>query len=233
VGVGPAPDSKQRSRVALSDHPSRQGKSSKVHHTLVDTANGKQAWWSDKQKLEAVQSYLLFGSVATTARVLKIPEQTMRNWKNTSWWKEIEGELKVQDEMQLSARLKKVMEKSLDAVDDRLDNGDFVFDQKTGSMQRKPVNMRDAHKVSMDLIDKRALLLNRNKPEASEEQMSDKLLKMMKQFADFATGKLEENKTIDVEDVEIKEETNGLSGNSLSRDADGVEDKTDMSNLSN
>ena len=193
--------------MALSDHPTRQGKISKVRHTASHTEEGKHAWWSDKQKLEAVQSYLLFGAIATTARVLKIPEQTMRNWKNTSWWKEIEGELKAQDEMQLSARLKKVMEKSLDAVDERLENGDFVYDQKTGQMRRKPVNMRDAHKVSMDLIDKRTLLQNRNQPTASEEQMSDKLLKMMKQFADFATGKLEQNNVVDVEfkETPIKE----------------------------
>lgn len=157
-----------------------------------------RSWWSDTQKLEAVQTYLMLGNVCMTGRVLKIPEETVRRWRKTTWWKEIEGELRIQDEMQLSARLKRVMEKSLDAVDERLEKGDYVYNQKTGEMRRKPVSMRDAHKVSMDLIDKRNLLLNRNKPDASEEQMNDKLLKMMKQFADFAQGKLDKNNIVDV-----------------------------------
>lgn len=164
-----------------------------------------RSWWSDTQKLEAVQTYLMLGNVCMTGRVLKIPEETVRRWRKTTWWKEIEGELRIQDEMQLSARLKRVMEKSLDAVDERLEKGDYVYNQKTGEMRRKPVSMRDAHKVSMDLIDKRNLLLNRNKPDASEEQMNDKLLKMMKQFADFAQGKLDKNNIVDIQIKETNE----------------------------
>jgi transposase-like protein len=182
--------------LALSDSPNRQGIISKAHHKRDATTNTS---WSDKQKLEAVQTYLMLGNLAMTCRVLKIPEQTVRTWRKSTWWKELEGELRIQDEMQLSARLKKVMEKSLDAVDERLEHGDFVYDQKTGQMRRKPVSMRDAHKVSMDLIDKRNLLLNNNKPDASEEQMNDKLLKMMKQFADFAQGKLNKEEVVDAE----------------------------------
>lgn len=186
--------------MALSDSPVRQGKVSKVYHRMDATTNTA---WSDKQKLEAVQTLLMLGNVALASRVLKIPEPTLRTWRKTTWWKELEGELRIQDEMQLSARLKKIVESSLGTVEDRLEHGDYVYDQKTGQMRRKPVSMRDAHKVSMDLIDKRTLLLNQNKPDASEEQMNDKLLKMMKQFADFAQGKLETNNIVD---VEIKDE---------------------------
>ena len=189
--------------MALSDSTKRQTTRSGVRRLATDEG---PTWWSDKQKLETVQTFMMFGNLAMTSRILKIPENTVRQWRKSSWWQEIEGELRVQDELQLSARLKKVMENSLDAVEDRLEKGDYVFDQKTGQMKRKPVNMKDAHKVSMDLIEKRNLILNRTAPLASEEQMSDKLLKMMKQFADFAQGKLTENKIVDVTDVIIVED---------------------------
>ena len=188
--------------MALSDSIKRQKAVSGVRRVAADDG---PTWWSDKQKLETVQTFMMFGNLAMTARILKIPENTVRQWRKSTWWQEIEGELRVQDELQLSARLKKIMENSLDAVEDRLEKGDYIFDQKTGQMKRKPVGLKDAHKVTMDLIDKRNIILNRTAPLASEEQMSDKLLKMMKQFADFAEGKLTENKTIDVVDVEIKE----------------------------
>lgn len=189
--------------MAISDNPRRQAQRTKVRRNMGDV---KATWWSDKQKLETVQSYLMLGNLAMTARVLKIPEETVRRWRQTSWWKEIEGELRVQDELQLSARMKKVMEHSLDAVEDRLSKGDYVYDQKTGQMRRKPVSMRDAHKVSMDLIEKRDILNKRNTVDSSEEQMSDKLLKMMKQFAEFAQGKLDTNNTIEAEDATIIED---------------------------
>lgn len=194
--------------MAISDNPNRQGQVSKVRRTQADAAEGVATWWSDKQKLETVQTYLMLGNAAMTARVLKIPEDTVYRWRKSAWWKEIEGELRVQDELQLSARLQKVVAKSMDAVEERLENGDYVYNQKTGEMRRKPVSMRDAHKVSMDLIDKRHLINNRNAPTASEEQMNDKLAKMMIQFANFAKGQLDKNNTIDVQDVTIVEDAN-------------------------
>src|SRR3990167_2324439 len=190
--------------MAISDNPNRQAFRSKVRRTEADKAEGLVTWWSDKQKLETVQTYLMLGNAAMTARVLKIPEDTVYRWKKSAWWKEIEGELRVQDELQLSARLKKIVVNSLDAVEERLEYGDYVYDQKTGQMRRKPVSMRDAHKASMDLIAKKHLIDNRNAPLASEDRMQDKLLKMMIQFSEFAQGKLIENNTIEAEDVQIK-----------------------------
>lgn len=190
--------------MAISDNTNRQAIRSKVRRTQADAAEGVATWWSDKQKLETVQTYLMLGNAAMTARVLKIPEDTVYRWRKSAWWKEIEGELRVQDELQLSARLKKIVVSSLDAVEERLEHGDYVYDQKSGQMRRKPVSMKDAHKVSMDLIEKKHLIDNRNAPSASEEQMQDKLLKMMIQFSEFAQGKLAENNTIEVEDVKIK-----------------------------
>lgn len=196
--------------MAISDNPNRQAVRTKVRRTQADSADGVATWWSDKQKLETVQTYLMLGNAAMTARVLKIPEDTVYRWRKSAWWKEIEGELRVQDELQLSARLKKIVVSSLDAVEERLEHGDYVYDQKTGQMRRKPVSMKDAHKVSMDLIDKQSLINNRNMPSASEEQMNDKLAKMMLQFANFAKGQLDKNNTIDIQDVEIKEDLDAI-----------------------
>lgn len=197
--------------MALSDSPSRQGvKIKKVKTT--------KSWYTDKQKLETVQSYMLLGNLAMTARVLKIPEETVRHWKASTWWREIEGELKIQDEMQLSARLKNIMEKSLEVTEERLENGDYVYNQKTGAIRRKPVNMKDAHKVSMDLIDKRNMLLNKNVPAASDEQMTDKLAKMMLQFADFAKNQLSKSNTIEAEDAQVIEESSDVENEMVSDD---------------
>lgn len=159
--------------------------------------------WSDSQKLEAVTTYLSLGNLSLTSRVLKIPEMTLRTWKKADWWKDIEGELKVQENIQLSSRLKRIIESTLAATEDRIANGDFIYDNRAGQMVRKPVNMRDAHKVAMDLIDKRDVLDNKVPTSVSIEQIDDKLAKLAQKFEQIASGR----KPIEVIDVIIGEET--------------------------
>src|ERR1700756_1348319 len=121
-------------KLAISDH-------EEMRHIRRPrrAVSDKLKRWSDGQKIEAVQSYLLLGNLTLVASVLKIPRDTLKIWKTTEWWKNMVEELRVQDDLQLSTRLQKIISKSFDAVEDRLDHGDFVYDQKTGEMRRKPV----------------------------------------------------------------------------------------------
>lgn len=158
--------------------------------------------WSDSQKLEAVTTFLSLGNLAQTSRLLGIPEMTLRTWKQKDWWKEIEVDLKTQDTLVLSARLKRIIESTLAVTEDRLVNGDFIYDNRTGSMVRKPVSMKDAHKVTMDMIQRRDIIDNKQPTEVSIEQIDDKLAKLAQKFEEIASGK----KTIEVTDVIIGEE---------------------------
>lgn len=171
------------------------------------SATGK--WWSEPQKLEAVKTYLMTGNVAMTARILKIPEDTLRRWVKMPWWVEIVEDLKSQDELILSARLKKIVEKTFDVVEDRLEHGDYVYDQKTGQMRRKPVALRDAHKVGVDLTAQRQQLLERHAPRASEEAIDDKLNKLAAKFAAIVQGRQPPSE--EIIDVEVKEPQNEVA----------------------
>lgn len=189
--------------MALSDNPAAKKRSPKKRAL----STGSNHSWSDKQKIEAVQSWLLLGNLALTSRVLGIPEITLRVWKTTEWWKNTVEDIKLQENMQMSARLKKIVDASLGAVEDRIVNGDFMFDQKSGEMVRKQVNLRDAHKVAVDLLDKRAMLDKAAAPQQEEKQDEDRLLKLAEKFAEFVTKK-KDPLIIDAEDVEIKSRDN-------------------------
>lgn len=187
--------------MALSDNP--VAKTRKPKNRPVKSRSNLS--WSDKQKIEAVQSWLLLGNLALTSRVLNIPEITLRVWKASEWWKTVVEDIRLQENMQMSSRLQKIVDASLGAVEDRLVNGDLVFDQKTGQTVRKPVNMRDAHKVAVDLMDKKSLLDKTALPQQEEKQDEDRLLKLAEKFADFVTKK-KDPRIIDAEDVEIKQD---------------------------
>lgn len=155
--------------------------------------------WSDSQKLEAVTTYLSLANVALTSRVLKIPEMTIRTWMKKDWWQDLEAELKTQETLELSVRLKKIIGSTLAVAEDRIANGDFIYDNKIGQLVRKPVSLKDAHKVTMDMIQRREVLDNKQPTNVSMEQLDDKLAKLAKTFEDIAAGR----KTIEVTDVII------------------------------
>lgn len=178
----------------LSDSPHRKDVPSKPKRAKDVTTNRQ---WSDSQKLEAVTTYLALGNLALSSRVLGIPEMTLREWKNKEWWKEVEGELKVQDDIQLSSRLKRIIESTLSATEDRIANGDWIFNSKEGSLMRKPVSLKDTHKVTMDLIDKREHLADKQPVSANLEQIDEKLKKLAEKFDQIAQGR----RPIEVTDV--------------------------------
>jgi hypothetical protein len=137
-----------------------------------------------------------------------VPCETISNWRKTSWWKEYMDELQNSEDIQMSAQLKKVVDKSLEVVADRLENGDFQYDPKTGKMIRVPVKMRDTHKVLNEAIDKRMLLQKRPTRITEHQQtVDDRLAHLANQFAAFVSGanKEESNNTIDVVDGEFVE----------------------------
>jgi len=179
--------------MALTDNPNRQQLKSRPRRAVGATKKS----WSDSQKIEAVTTYLMLGNLAMTAATLKIPEQTMRNWFYSQWWKDTEAELKIAGKLQLNNRLKGIVERSLDVVSDRLEHGDWIYDQKTGELHRKPVNLAVAHKVASDLIDKQEKLQNSIAVAPAQEAMAEKMLALAEKFAALA----ERKPTVQVTDV--------------------------------
>ena len=173
--------------------------------------------WSEKQRMDAVNSYLLLGNLALTSRVLNIPEVTLRYWKAQPWWKDAVAEIKSSEKMQLSVRVKKLVDASLAVVEDRLLNGDFQFDQKTGEVVRKPVNLKDAHKVAIDMADKHEALEKAEDVVQKEENVDDKLLRLAEKFATMATlsvqNKIDTQRTVEnVADITDVQEVSSNKG---------------------
>lgn len=189
----------------LSDNPNKKELKSKPNRAVK--ASNRQ--WSDKQKTEAATTFLALGNMSMVSQILGIPYITLKVWKRSEWWNDLIQELRTQEKLELSARMKKIINASLTVVEDRLVNGDFQFDQKTGRNVRKPVNMKDAHKVAIDMQQRQEVLEKLDKPEQTEDGVENKLLKLAEKFADMATKKIEQkqldNRIVDAEEVSFRE----------------------------
>ena len=163
--------------------------------------------WGDKQKIEAVEAFIMLGgNIKQTAIAMQIPRQTLQHWMKTEWWKDMHNEIKQQDNIVLSLRLQKIVARSMDLVEDRLEKGDFFYDQKTGQVVRKEVSLKDAHEVMKASFSMRE---NIEKPEHAaleESSIGDKLAALAKQFEQFAAVQKEKPKLVVTDVVYIQEE---------------------------
>lgn len=169
------------------------------------TVPNQPGWWDDKKKLEAVTTYLATGTLAMTGAIINVPIETLRNWKRTDWWKQYIEDLQYEDNLQLDSKLEKIMNKSLDAVIDRIENGDVMYDPRTGKQVRIPAKLRDVQKVTNDIIDKRQLLRKVSKPQEqkTEQVTADHLIQLAQAFAQFANKNIPPPIEVNIVDAEI------------------------------
>ena len=167
--------------MALSD--SERGSEFKIRRRGTNSPHKN---WSDAQKIEAVTLWLSMGNLRLVAATLRIPEPTIRQWRTTQWWRDIAQEIQLQDKIQLSATAKNIIDKSMSVIADRLESGDWIYDQKTGQMRRKPVAMKDALAVADRLMDRKEKLDKLDVTEQSSESIEQKLDKLMQRFAQAA-----------------------------------------------
>ncbi len=126
-----------------------------------------KAHWPESKKMEVLQAYLVMGILSLAARTCNVPEITVRVWKASKWWKDTEEELRRGSKLQLGAKLQSLVQKSLDVLDDRVSNGDYVMQQSPnfkdaeGNWQkgeitwvRKPISAEHANKITASLIDR-------------------------------------------------------------------------------
>jgi len=173
---------------------------------------GRRPWFNDQQKIEAVQMYLICGTMPPVSAALGINLETLNKWRYTDWWKELVNQIKAEGRVKLTGKLQKIVSKSLEVIEDRLEHGDFQYDPKTGSMVRKPISARDAARISSDFIDKSIRIESQATEAATQQAVEDRLKTIAEAFASFTNKvrKVEVEDAVQIETstiVDVREQT--------------------------
>jgi len=145
----------------------------------------KNGYWGSAKRIEVVSTYLIVGNAPMTEAITNVPAQTIRHWKCTEWWKDIERELKEEDNSTLSVKLKKIIDKSIDVALDRLSHGDAMLHPKTGEVIRIPAKLRDAVSAINTMTDKRQLLMDKPTKIVEQRTIDERLDKLAAEFQKF------------------------------------------------
>lgn len=150
---------------------------------------GRRDHYSEKEKLNAVCVFAVAGNSRRVAELTKIPEATIRAWKSTEWWADAMSRIITEQDEELNSKLTKLVDKAVDEVNDRLENGNYVYNPKLDKLVRKPVDAKELAIVTAISIDKRQLL--RGQPTSRTETISqdERLKKLSDQFKRFAQAK--------------------------------------------
>lgn len=167
--------------------------------------------WSDSQKLEAAKAWLICGNLAQTAASLNIPLVTLKSWRYSSWWDDMIADLKTESSLKLNNRLKNIATKSLDLLEDRLQNGDYIFNQKTGELIRKPVVAREINAVARTSLEAVRQMEKDEIYKVNQEKQQSQLELLAERFEAFA----KKIKPVQVTDV-IYHEVERTGSNMLS-----------------
>lgn len=142
----------------------------------------QEGWWPYEKRVEVISAYIALGNASLVEGVTGVPSGTVRQWRTQDWWREMETQLRTEGNLELDAKLKKLVNKSIDAVMDRIENGEFMFNVKTGNIDRIPAKLRDVAKVASDAIDKSVLLQKFTTKVEEGPKLDDHLKKLAEEF---------------------------------------------------
>src|SRR3990167_1578969 len=150
----------------------------------------KPGWYPEEKKLE-VCALFAAGVINSSdlERLTGINRNTIRMWRTADWWPEMLERVHTLNDQDTVSKFTKIIDKSLEVIQDRLNNGDYEYNRKTGEVHRRPVSLRDTAIVNASIVDKRQLL--RGKPTSRSESISPgaRLEKLAEEFKKFAAAK--------------------------------------------
>ena len=146
-------------------------------------------WFSLEKKVEACTLYAVYGDLVEVSKTTGVPEKELRSWTKEVWWDEIIKQVYTEQNDKLGGQITRLLEDSLVTLNDRLTNGDYVLNQRTNEVVRKPVDARVLTHLFHSLAVQRRLV--RGEPTAIKETRSvdDRLNKLAEEFKKFSEAK--------------------------------------------
>lgn len=156
--------------------------------------------WPVEKKLEVVGQFLILGNMRLVAATTGVNYDLVREWKTQPWWKELETELRQTQNIEMDTKISKIVDKSLDATLDMVENGEFFYDKK-GELKRKPAPLQTVAKVASDMLGKRELLRGNatERKEVTQISIAEQLAQLASEFAKWQKPQ----EALDVEMVEV------------------------------
>jgi hypothetical protein len=147
------------------------------------------SYFNLEQKTDACALYCVYGDVDQVSELTGIDSKFLRQWKDEPWWSEIQKKVFVEQNEKLASRISGVLDRSLDHLVDRLDNGDYLWDVRKSKLVRKPVDTKVLSNLFNNLVTRRQLIRGEPTSITTQVAVDDRLKLLAEQFEKFANAK--------------------------------------------
>ena len=146
--------------------------------------------YSVEKRIEVISTWMALGNLRQAATICGVSYDLCIKWKGQPWWQDMVNEIQAARKFKVENKLNKIVDKALSVIDDRLENGDFVYNQKTGEVSRKPVSLKEARGAANDLMQRQVALSKleiETQQAARTDSVKDQLAMLAQEFAKFNT----------------------------------------------
>lgn len=150
-------------------------------------SNGRWTW---EKKYSVVATFLKTGNIRETGDLTGVSWMTIESWRKQPWWLDLVQQIKNTDYTVLDNQLSKLINKSLGSIEDALDNGEMILNNKTGELVRKPVAVRDATRIASELMQrKQSLQKSMMQEQVTQVTVQETLKALAQEFAKWNNQK--------------------------------------------
>ena len=142
--------------------------------------------WTMDEKLEAATALLITGTTTDASKLCGIPSRTIREWTKKDWWHSLMQEADKHKNALLSGKQTKLLEKSLNLLEERMTKGDPIVDKNGNIVGYKPVNAYHMALIHAILVDKRGVIRGVKESTKSNKTITDKLDELTDRLEKFA-----------------------------------------------
>lgn len=157
-----------------------------------DLSHEKHKMFPPEKRIEVVTKWMALGNMRLVSELTGVSYGLCRIWKQQPWWADLVNEIRASRDIQVDNKLSKLVDRSLDIISDRLDNGNIVWNKKVGEYDRVPVNLKDTNKVANDLLNQQLNLSKKKVIESQADQkktVQDQIAMLAQEFAKFNKGR--------------------------------------------
>lgn len=98
--------------------------------------------YTEADKFKVLTTYTVLGSLVDTATETGISLETIKSWKKQAWWPRMMAQIRGEENANLAAKYRKIVQKTQEKLLERIEHGDVVLD-KEGDPVHVPIRGRD------------------------------------------------------------------------------------------
>lgn len=180
-----------------------------LRRTLTKTQKTlhSKKYFDQKKKIECATVFAVARNYERVSGLTGVPVAQLKRWNDEPWWHEIIAKVKKEKNEVLDGKITETLDKTLDMIQDRVENGETYYNPKSKEYYNLPLKAKDAAIVTSILFDKRQLIRGEATSRTESISSEEKLLALKQNFENLAKSKLinPNSEPIEVEYEEINQ----------------------------